>query len=72
MGCPVNGPGEAKNADIGLAGGINSYLVFIKGKPVKTLSGPDSVTEFLKMVDQVIDEREKMRKEGKDPNEWKN
>ena len=72
MGCPVNGPGEAKNADIGLAGGINSYLVFIKGKPVKTLSGPDSVTEFLKMVDQVIDEREKMRKEGKDPNEWRN
>lgn len=65
MGCPVNGPGEAKNADIGLAGGINSYLVFIKGKPVKTLSGPDSVTEFLKMVDQVVDEREKCGKKAK-------
>ena len=32
MGCAVNGPGEAKNADIGIAGGINEGLLFKKGK----------------------------------------
>ena len=33
MGCVVNGPGEAKDADIGVAGGKNEGLLFIKGKP---------------------------------------
>jgi (E)-4-hydroxy-3-methylbut-2-enyl-diphosphate synthase len=31
MGCPVNGPGEAKSADIGVAGGINEVTIFKKG-----------------------------------------
>ncbi|HPE95487.1 MAG TPA: flavodoxin-dependent (E)-4-hydroxy-3-methylbut-2-enyl-diphosphate synthase, partial [Bacillota bacterium] len=35
MGCVVNGPGEAKNADIGIAGGINEGILFIKGEPVR-------------------------------------
>lgn len=30
MGCIVNGPGEAKNADIGIAGGLNEYMIFKK------------------------------------------
>ena len=30
MGCVVNGPGEAKNADIGIAGGLNEYVIFKK------------------------------------------
>ena len=37
MGCPVNGPGEAKDADLGLAGGKNAFTFFKKGKPVMTL-----------------------------------
>ena len=35
MGCAVNGPGEAKDADIGVAGGKDEGLLFIKGKIVK-------------------------------------
>ena len=36
MGCAVNGPGEAKEADIGIAGGIGEYLLFRRGQaPVK-------------------------------------
>lgn len=39
MGCAVNGPGEASDADIGLAGGDGCVLVFEKGKTVGKLSG---------------------------------
>ena len=31
MGCVVNGPGEARGCDIGLAGGVNEFLLFRKG-----------------------------------------
>jgi (E)-4-hydroxy-3-methylbut-2-enyl-diphosphate synthase len=39
MGCEVNGPGEAKDADIGLAGSRRGAILFRKGKVVKRLSG---------------------------------
>ena len=32
MGCAVNGPGEARDADIGIAGGIGEYLLFRRGE----------------------------------------
>ena len=35
MGCPVNGPGEAKEADLGVAGGKNEGLLFKKGEIIK-------------------------------------
>ena len=35
MGCAVNGPGEAKEADIGIAGGINEGLLIKKGEVIK-------------------------------------
>ena len=35
MGCAVNGPGEAKEADIGIAGGISEGLLFKKGEVIK-------------------------------------
>lgn len=38
MGCVVNGPGEAKDADIGIAGGNNHALLFKKGKVIKKLA----------------------------------
>lgn len=38
MGCPVNGIGEGKNADIGLAGGKNQYIIFKKGEIIKKIS----------------------------------
>jgi (E)-4-hydroxy-3-methylbut-2-enyl-diphosphate synthase len=43
MGCPVNGPGEARDADIGIAGGVNSFLIFRRGKPVKTLKEDEAI-----------------------------
>jgi len=43
MGCAVNGPGEAKNADIGIAGGVNEGLLIKKGKIVKKVKQEDMV-----------------------------
>lgn len=55
MGCAVNGPGEAKNADIGIAGGINEGLLFKKGKIIKKVKQDDIVQvlkdEIMKMVE---------------------
>ncbi len=55
MGCVVNGPGEARDADVGVAGGAGKGVVFVEGKPVATypegeLAGAlvESVREFLK------------------------
>ncbi len=47
MGCVVNGPGEAKEADIGIAGGKSQAVLFKKGKIVKTLK-EDAILETLK------------------------
>ena len=38
MGCVVNGPGEAKQADIGIAGGKNNWVLFKKGQIIKKIS----------------------------------
>ena len=38
MGCAVNGPGEAREADIGVAGGVGEGLIFKKGEPYKKVS----------------------------------
>lgn len=48
MGCEVNGPGEAVEADIGIAFGKNSGILFKKGKVVKKVSAKDAVKEILK------------------------
>ncbi|MBO6243560.1 MAG: flavodoxin-dependent (E)-4-hydroxy-3-methylbut-2-enyl-diphosphate synthase [Clostridia bacterium] len=47
MGCAVNGPGEAKEADIGIAGGIKEGILFKKGKIIKKIS-QDKIVEELK------------------------
>ena len=43
MGCEVNGPGEAKDADIGLAFGKTGALLFVKGKPIKTVAFSEAI-----------------------------
>ncbi|MBR0158817.1 MAG: flavodoxin-dependent (E)-4-hydroxy-3-methylbut-2-enyl-diphosphate synthase [Clostridia bacterium] len=50
MGCAVNGPGEASDADIGLAGGDNCVLLFEKGRITGKLTGDNDViaAEFLR------------------------
>lgn len=47
MGCAVNGPGEAKNADIGIAGGIKEGLLFKKGEIIRKVP-QDRIVEVLK------------------------
>ena len=47
MGCSVNGPGEAMEADIGIAGGTKLAL-FKKGKVIKTLTPESALAEFTK------------------------
>jgi len=48
MGCEVNGPGEAKEADIGIAFGKGSGAIFKKGKIIKKVKTKDAVKELLK------------------------
>ena len=50
MGCVVNGPGEAKDADLGIAGGNGSCLLFKKGEPYKKVSAEDAEEEFFKEI----------------------
>ena len=47
MGCAVNGPGEAREADIGVAGGINEALLFKKGKVIRKIPQQDIVKELI-------------------------
>lgn len=47
MGCVVNGPGEAKNADIGIAGSAEKAIIFKKGKIIRTLSLKDADKVFI-------------------------
>lgn len=50
MGCVVNGPGEAKEADIGLAGGKNQAIIFKKGAVLRTVPWPRVFEEFIKEI----------------------
>lgn len=54
MGCAVNGPGEAKNADIGIAGGVKEGLLIKKGEIIKKVKQEDMVhvlkEEIIKMT----------------------
>jgi (E)-4-hydroxy-3-methylbut-2-enyl-diphosphate synthase len=52
MGCVVNGPGEAKEADIGVAFGKSKGLLFKKGKPIKKIDYADCVGILLKEIAQ--------------------
>ena len=53
MGCAVNGPGEAKDADVGIAGGKNEALLFKKGEIIKKIKEDDIVSELLKEIDKL-------------------
>ncbi len=50
MGCVVNGPGEAKDADLGIAGGNGFCLIFKKGEPYKKVSDTQAEEEFFKEI----------------------
>lgn len=53
MGCIVNGPGEAKNADIGVAGGNGEALLFKKGIAIRKIKEKDIVSELIKEIEEM-------------------
>ncbi len=54
MGCVVNGPGEASDADIGIAGSKDFLYVFEKGKIVQKIEKDEAKKEFFKRIDKCI------------------
>ena len=55
MGCVVNGPGEAKDADLGIAGGNGVCLLFKKGEVFKKVTAAQAEEEFLKEIRLLLD-----------------
>ena len=53
MGCIVNGPGEAREADIGIAGGNGEGLIFKKGVVIKKVKEENLVEELLKEISSI-------------------
>ena len=53
MGCVVNGPGEAKEADIGIAGGDGCGLIFKKGEILRKVDEKDLLDELMKEIDKL-------------------
>jgi 4-hydroxy-3-methylbut-2-en-1-yl diphosphate synthase IspG/GcpE len=53
MGCEVNGPGEAKEADIGIAGGKNEAVLFKKGKIIRKIPQEEIVDQLIEEIDKI-------------------
>ena len=53
MGCAVNGPGEARHADIGIAGGKGEALLFKKGKVVRKLPADRILEELFLEIERL-------------------
>jgi len=56
MGCAVNGPGEAREADLGIAGGMGEGLLFVKGKIIKKLPEDQLVDALWEEIEKIIQE----------------
>ncbi|MBQ8197202.1 MAG: flavodoxin-dependent (E)-4-hydroxy-3-methylbut-2-enyl-diphosphate synthase [Clostridia bacterium] len=54
MGCVVNGPGEAVDADLGIAGGKDGCVLFVKGKVVKKIEKENVEKEFFAEIDKCL------------------
>jgi len=50
MGCVVNGPGEAREADVGIAAGKKEGLLFIKGKPIRKVPEEDLIDALFELI----------------------
>jgi (E)-4-hydroxy-3-methylbut-2-enyl-diphosphate synthase len=62
IGCVVNGPGEAREADLGFTGGNpDSLALFIDGKPAARLPGANFIDELESMIRAKADEKEQQR-----------
>jgi (E)-4-hydroxy-3-methylbut-2-enyl-diphosphate synthase len=62
MGCVVNGPGEAREADVGIAAGKGTALIFRKGEVVRKVTPSKAVAALLREMRQVVKRRGKPRR----------
>jgi len=56
MGCIVNGPGEAKHADLGITGGKGVGIIFREGKIIKKVPEDQLLNEFFKEIETFLKE----------------
>lgn len=56
MGCVVNGPGEAKDCDIGIAGAEDYCVIFKNGEIVRRVKSEDAESEFFKEIDKILND----------------
>ncbi|MGE9985152.1 flavodoxin-dependent (E)-4-hydroxy-3-methylbut-2-enyl-diphosphate synthase [Desulfovibrio sp. SGI.169] len=58
MGCVVNGPGEAREADLGLAGGRDKGIIFRKGEVIRSVRGQEALlTAFMEELQTLLNEK---------------
>ena len=53
MGCEVNGPGEAKDADVGIAAGVGRGIIFRKGQKARVVPESEFLSALLEELDKV-------------------
>ena len=53
MGCEVNGPGEAKDADVGIAAGAGRAVIFRKGQKARVVSADEMLSALMEEVEAV-------------------
>ena len=59
MGCEVNGPGEAKDADLGIAAGVGKAIIFKKGKKDKVVNADEMLTVFAEEIKKMESDYDK-------------
>lgn len=64
MGCVVNGPGEAREADVGIAAGAGKGAVFRRGRVVRTVEERDLLPALMDEIDRVVAEMKDKRNAG--------
>jgi (E)-4-hydroxy-3-methylbut-2-enyl-diphosphate synthase len=52
MGCEVNGPGEAKDADVGIAAGVGRAVIFRKGRKVRIVAEADMLAALMEEIEK--------------------
>jgi (E)-4-hydroxy-3-methylbut-2-enyl-diphosphate synthase len=57
MGCAVNGPGEARFADVGIAGAGSYFILFVKGKVIEKLKPEEALERLVEEVERLAEER---------------
>lgn len=59
MGCAVNGPGEAREADVGIAGGRDAFALFRDGQVIRSVPADEAVDALMAEVRAIADERKR-------------